>query len=216
MQCVSTFVVECLAVMIPLDDWLLYLKQSQSAVGFPLVVAGLGLMLFGWRMWKVCVMLSYALLGAALAARIVGPCDNQWLYALAAGAGLGLVSYWPVNYAVAGLGGFIGAGMVTHSLANLGVSGTALLASGGAAFIGCAAFAFLNRQHVVIVVTAFLGAALLVSGLAAWVVNLPGLYGTLRAMAAGSAIVIPFIVVVPTVVSSFYQLAEVRRLHVDL
>ena len=202
--------------MIPLDDWLLYLKQSQSAVGFPLVVAGLGLMLFGWRMWKVCVMLSYALLGAALAARIVGPCDNQWLYALAAGAGLGLVSYWPVNYAVSGLGGLIGAGMVTHSLANLGVSGTALLASGGAAFIGCAAFAFLNRQHVVIVVTAFLGAALLVSGLTAWVMNLPGLYGTLRAMAAGSAIVIPFIVVVPTVVSSFYQLAEVRRLHVDL
>jgi len=202
--------------MIPLDDWLLYLKQSQSAVGFPLVVAGLGLMLFGWRMWKVCVMLSYALLGAALGAWIVGPCDGQWLYALAAGAGLGLVSYWPVNYAVSVLGGLIGAGMVTYSLANLGVAGTALLASGGAAFIGCAAFAFLNRQHVVIVVTAFLGAALLVSGLTAWVVNLPGLYGTLRAMATGSAIVIPFIVVVPTVVSSFYQLAEVRRLHVDL
>ncbi|UCC28870.1 MAG: hypothetical protein JSU86_11785 [Phycisphaerales bacterium] len=203
-------------MMISLDDWLLYLKQSQSAVGFPLVIGGLGLMLFGWRMWKVCVMLSYALLGAALGARIVGPCDNQWLYALAAGAGLGLASYWPVNYAVSGLGGLIGAAMVTHSLANLGVSGTALLASGGAAFIGCTAFAFLNRQHVVIVVTAFLGAALLVSGLAAWVVNLPGLYGTVRAMAAGSAIVIPFIVVVPTVMSSFYQLAEVRRLHVDL
>jgi len=202
--------------MISLDDWLLYLRQSQSAVGFPLVVAGLGLMLFGWRMWKVCVMLSYALLGAAFGAWIVGPCDGQWLYALAAGAGLGLVSYWPVNYAVSVLGGLIGAGMVTYSLANLGVAGTALLASGGAAFIGCAAFAFLNRQHVVIVVTAFLGAALLVSGLTAWVVNLPGLYGTLRAMAAGSAIVIPFIVAVPTVVSSFYQLAEVRRLHVDL
>ena len=82
--------------------------------------------------------------------------------------------------------------------------------------IACTAFAFLNRQQIVIVVTAFLGAVLLMSGLATWVMQAPALYGTLRQMATGSAIVLPFILIVPTVMSSFYQTAEVRRLNVDL
>ena len=82
--------------------------------------------------------------------------------------------------------------------------------------IACTAFAFLNRQQIVIVVTAFLGATLLMSGLATWIMQAPAFYGTLRQMATGSAIVLPFILIVPTVMSSFYQTAEVRRLNVDL
>jgi hypothetical protein len=74
----------------------------------------------------------------------------------------------------------------------------------------------LNRQHVVILVTAFLGAVLVVSGLATWIIDMPALYGTVRAMTTGSAIVLPFVLLVPTVMSSFYQIAEVRRLHIEL
>ena len=198
------------------DAWLVFLKQSHSAVGVPLVVAGIALMFFGWRMWKLCVMLSYALIGAVIGALLVGPCDDQWLYALCGGAVLGLISYWPVNIAVTLLGGLIGAGVITFSLAEIGLKGTTLWTAGGIAMIACTAFAFLNRQQIVIVVTAFLGAALLMSGLATWIMQLPALYGTLRQMATGSAIVLPFILIVPTVMSSFYQTAEVRRLNVNL
>ncbi len=199
-----------------MDDWLFFLKQSRGLVGFPLVVAGLGLMLFGWRMWKVSVMLSYALIGAAIGAVAAGPRDDPWLYALVIGAGLGLISYWPIRHAVALLGGLLGAGIVTFSLTTVGISGTSLWGAGGAALIGCTAFAFLNRQHVVIVVTALLGAVLLVSGLTAFVMTLPGFFRPLHAMAAGSAIALPFAILVPAVVSFFYQAAELRRLHVDL
>ena len=55
-------------MLVNIDNLLLFLKQSHSAAGFPLVVGGLGLMLFGWRMWKVCVMLSFGLIGAGLGA----------------------------------------------------------------------------------------------------------------------------------------------------
>jgi len=203
-------------VITSVDEWLIFLKQSHTAVGFPLVVAGIALMFFGWRMWKLCVMLSYAVIGAVIGALLIGPCDEQWMYALCGAAVLGLISYWPVNIAVSVLGGLIGAGIITFSLAEIGLKGTTLWTAGGIAMAGCTAFAFLNRQHIVIVVTAFLGAVLLMSGVATWVMQLPALYGTLRQMATGSAIVLPFILIVPTVMSSFYQAAEVRRLNVNL
>ena len=84
--------------------------------------------------------------------------------------------------------------------------------SAAAAFIAGTAVACLNRGQVVILVTAFIGAVLVVSGLAMWVMELPGIYGALRGMASASAIVAPFVLLVPTVVSCFYQSAEVHRL----
>lgn len=199
-----------------LDSWLYFLKSWHTLVGFPLVIAGLALMLFGWRMWRVCVVLGFGLIGAAVIAAYVGSCEDQWRYAVGGGVVLGLLSYWPAKHAVCVLGGLIGGAIVTHSLAAGGLSGIPLWFGAGAAFIAFCAFSYLNRQYVVIVVTAFMGAMLLVSGLAAWVMMLPPLYATMRSLASTSFIVVPFLLVVPTVMSSFYQGAEVRRLQIDV
>jgi hypothetical protein len=199
-----------------IDEWLLFLKQAHSAAGFPMVVGGVTLMFFGWRMWKLCVVLSFALLGAVIGAHVSDFGADQWMYATCGAVVLGLVSYWPVNVAVSVLGGMIGTGIVTASVAQLGLSGGTLLAVAGVGMIAFTAYAYLNRQYVVIIVTAFLGAVLLLSGLASWIMNLPGLYGTLRSMATGSVLVLPFILLVPTVMSSFYQSAEIRRLNVTI
>jgi hypothetical protein len=198
------------------QDWILFLKGADGAAGFPLVAAGLGLMLFGWRTWRICVMLAYMVIGSLIGAFLFGPRDDLLFYALSAGAVLGLASYWLVNYFAAALGGIIGAGIIMHLLGGVGISDTALWTAGGAAFIGCTAFAFLNRSHLVILVTAFLGAILLVSGLTVWIMGMPRLYGTLNGMAAGSAVVIPFLLLVPTVMSCFYQVADARRIKVDV
>lgn len=198
------------------DEWLVFLKQAHTATGFPMVVGGVALMFFGWRMWKLCVVLSFALLGAVIGSNVCGPNADQWMYAACGAVVLGLLSYWPVNVAVSLLGGMIGSGIVTASVAQLGLSGTTLWAVAGVGMIAFTAYAFLNRQYVVIVVTAFLGAVLLMSGLTSWIMNLPGLYGTLRSMTTGSVLVLPFILIVPTVMSSFYQSAEIRRLNVTI
>lgn len=194
-----------------ISDWLFFLKVSGHAIGFPLVGAGLGLMLLGWRVWRVCVLLSFALIGALFAAWLAGPCDEQWLYALGGGALLGLLSYKPVTLAVSLLGGLIGGALVMQCLSSIGLSGLALWVSGAAALIACTAVSFLNRQHVVVIVTAFLGAALLLSGVAAWVMHSPGFFDHLRTMATDSVIVLPFLLLVPTIMSSFYQFSEVHR-----
>ncbi len=198
------------------QDWIGYLREGQSAAGFPLIVGGLVLMLFGWRLWKVCVVISFGLIGTLIAAQLIGPRAHQFTYALVCGVGLGLLSYWPVNYAIGVLGGLLGA-LVTHFyLEKLGLSDGTLWALIGAAFVACTAFAVLNRRHVVILVTAFLGALLLLSGLTSWALTVPTIYGSFRSMAAWSVIVVPFLVLVPTVMSCFYQIAEVRRLRIEL
>ena len=199
-----------------IQDWLSFLRGSHSAIGFPLIVGGLALMLFGWRLWKLAVILSFGLIGAVAAAMLLGPIEHQLVYAVSCGALCGLASAWPMRYSVSALGGVLGAGVANGYLARFGMQGTALWGGTGAALVGCTALALLNRRHVVILVTAFIGAVLVLSGLVTWIMNIPSIFGTFKAMASWSVIVVPFLVLVPTVMSCFYQIAEVRRLQVEL
>lgn len=198
-----------------LYDWLLFLRQSGSAVGFPLVVVGIGLMLFGWRVWKLAVVLAYAVIGAGLASWLIGPCDQQWVYALGGAVVLGALSYKPITLAVSLLGGLVGGALVMKCLATMGLSHTPLWAAGAAAVIACTAVSHLNRQHITIIVTAFFGAVLLLSGLTAWVMASAWLYGSLRSLTSEGTFILLFMLAVPTVMSSFYQVAEVNRAGAD-
>lgn len=202
--------------MYSIQDWLMFLRNSHSAIGFPLIVTGLALMLFGWRLWKVAVILSFGVIGTIAGAMLLGPIENQMLYAVGIGAVCGLASAWPVKYSVSALGGILGAGVANGYLERFGMSGATLWGGTGAALVGCTAISLINRRHVVILVTAFIGAVLLLSGLTTWLMSIPSIFGTFKSMAAWSAIVLPFLVLVPTVMSCFYQIAEVRRLQIEL
>ena len=201
--------------MTSVHEWMSFLRGTNGVAGFPLVVAGAGLMLFGWRLWKICVMLAFGVIFTLVGATLIGPTDDQWPYALAGGAALGLLSYWSVNQAVSVLGGLIGGGLVMFSLGRVGLEGTMLWIAGGSAFVACTAYAYLNRQLVVILVTAFLGSLLLLSGITAWTMVMPAIYQPLYGFATTSIIAVPFMILVTTVMSSFYQSAEVRRVRLN-
>lgn len=197
-------------------DWVAFLKSSSNAIGFPLVIFGLALMLFGWRMWKLTVILAYALIGAIAGTIAAGTGERQIAFAAVGAVVLAGLSIYPVHHAVAVLGGLIGA-CITHFYLNLmNLNEIMHWSFCGAAFVAFTGFSFLGKQRVVIFVTAFLGAILLISGLATWAMSVPSFYGTVRAMASNSVIVVPFLLLVPTVMSTFYQIAEVRRLQVEL
>jgi hypothetical protein len=199
-----------------ISDWVAFLKTSNSALGFPLVIFGLALMLFGWRMWKVTVVLAYGLIGAILGAIAAGQSEHQALFAAAGAVLLAAVSVYPVHQAVAVLGGLIGAGISHFYLQRIALNEIMHWSLCGAAFVAFTGFSVLGKQRVVIFVTAFLGAVLLMSGLATWVMSIHSFYGTVRALASNSMIVVPFLLLVPTVMSSFYQIAEVRRLQAEM
>ncbi len=198
------------------SDWVAFLKNSNNAMGFPLVIFGLALMLFGWRMWKVTVVLAYGLIGAALGAIAAGHTEHQVLFAAGGAVVLAAISVYPVHQAVAVLGGLIGAGISHFYLKRVALNEITHWSLCAAAFVAFTGFSILGKQRVVIFVTAFLGAVLLMSGLATWIMSIDSFYGTVRALANNSMIVVPFLLLVPTVMSSFYQIAEVRRLQVEL
>ena len=56
------------AMITSLNDWLAFLKSSNMIVGLPLLIGGAALMLFGWRMWRVSVVVAFGLGGLAIGA----------------------------------------------------------------------------------------------------------------------------------------------------
>jgi len=199
-----------------IEDWISFLRDSSSASGIPLIVAGIGLALFGWRLWKFCVILCFGLIGAGVATCFVQETPEKWLVAIVAGTALAAISAWPINYSVSFLGGIIGGAIAFFYFEFLQFDPIIEWAGAGAVGLACTGMSIINKRKVVILVTAFLGAILIISGLTAWIVSSSELYGTFRSMSATCAIVVPFVLVVPTVMSCFYQMAEIRRLQVEL
>lgn len=197
-------------------DWIIYLRDTHGTAAFPLLVAGVALMGFGWRLWKLCVVLSFAVIGGGLVLMLVPEMNDRWLIAGAAAVLLGAASYWPARHAVPLLGGLIGGGAVLTYLAEVGLKGTPLWCLAGAGLVLSAAYALIYRDKVVVLITAFLGSILLISGLIALVMTSRSLYGWFSGLASESVIVAPFLLIVPTVVSCFYQMGESRRANMGV
>jgi hypothetical protein len=153
-------------------------------------------MLFGWRMWKVCVVISFGLVGFGVAYHFIPVTepDRLW-YSIGAGVLLAAAAFYPVKFAICVLGGLIAAGVIHLYLQALNLDEGVVWAGAGAAFVG--------------------GTALLITGLAAWMIAFPGFFNSARFLAERSAIVIPFVLGVPTVMSCFYQIAEIHRLQAE-
>ena len=198
------------------NEWFVFLQSADTLVGLPLLAGGIALMLFGWRMWKVCVILSFGLAGMGIGYSLAETTSQELPYAVGCGALLAVISYYPVNYSLSLVGGAVGGAFIVHTLEGMGLGGPVLWILGGIGLFGAAALAFINRQLVVIGVTSFLGAVLLMSGLAAVMMSSRSLYNTFRHMMNSSAIVLPFVLLVPSVMSGFYQVAEIHRINAEL
>ncbi|MFQ5414150.1 MAG: hypothetical protein ACE5E6_06790 [Phycisphaerae bacterium] len=196
-----------------IDDWIQFLRQSQVIIALPLVISGLGMMLFGWRIARFCITVAMGAIGYIGVGLIPGLHDGGMFYALVACAVLGVGSFARPKEAAALLGGILGAGVLVMSLANLGLKGRMMWPVGGAALIAFTSFAALNRRVFAILTTSFQGALFFISGVATVVMAMPSLYATVRGMTGASKLVVPFIILVPTAMACFYQLADVRRVE---
>ncbi len=197
-------------------DWLSVLRDWGGIAAVPFLLAGLGLMLFGWRLWRLCVMLSFAGIGAALGTQLVDFVEPPILSICAGAVVLGGLAFWFAPVAIGALGGLIGSGMIFLILVKLKLDGPVLWIGGSLGFLSASALAAINRRYLVVLVTSFLGAVAFVSGLTSLLMAMPVLYGTFRSMASYSIVVVPFVLLVPTVMSCFYQISEIHRIREDL
>jgi hypothetical protein len=109
------------------------------------------------------------------------------------------------------LGGIIGAGVLMQILASLGLDHWPLWIS-TALSLGCvAALCYAHPRHVVIIITSFEGAAILLSGLIPILSASPVIFRFFQGMSRNSNIFLPFLLMVPTMVGVFLQMADSHR-----
>ncbi len=193
------------------SEWVTYLQTTGGLLGIPLVLAGLILAAAGYRLWQVAVVLSFGVVGAAAGLSLANSNDGAWLYALIGGLVCSVVSGLKTRYSVCVLGGIIGGGLFNYLFAGFGLTDSLVLILTGLGFVVFAALSFLDTRQVTIMVTAFEGAVLFVSGAVAFVAEVPGLFNYFRNMATGSMIFLPFLLLVPTVGGVLLQMADANR-----
>ena len=194
-----------------LNDWLLFLRGADALVCIPLFVGGGALMLFGWRIWKICVVLCFAVAGAMLGREIAGIGSDKVIFCFVGAAISGVLSYKAGEYAASLLGGAIGTSLAIEFLKVIGLTGLAFWLVALALLVSFTALSFINRQTVIVFIAAFFGAVLLVSGLSVCIMLSPTTYGYFHRMMIDSSFVLPFTLLVPTVMSCCYQVAEANR-----
>lgn len=193
------------------QQWVTYLKEAGGLIGVPLALGGLVLMAGGWRLWRPAIVLSFGVIGAAAGACLAPPMHPVWLYALGGAVLLGAASFPKPRYSVSLLGGIVGAGIVNYACEAVGLGPPTLWVVTGIALLAATAVAFLDVRQVIIMVTAFEGAVLVVSAAVAFVAEMPGLFNYFRSMAYGGGVFVPFLLLVPTVVGTLLQMADAKQ-----
>lgn len=194
-----------------LNDWLLFLRGADSLVCLPLFVGGGALMLFGWRIWKVCVVLCFVVGGAVLGREIAGTGGDLLLYSFVCAAISGVLSYKAAEFAASLLGGLIGTALTLEFLNMIGLTGLSFWLVALVVMLSFTALSLINRQTVIVFIAAFVGAVLVVSGLSVCIMISPTTYGYFHRMVIDSSFVLPFTLLVPTVMSCCYQVSEANR-----
>ena len=192
-------------------DWIRFLNQVEPLAGIPLVVAGVGIMLFGWRLYRVSMAFAFAVVGYGVGVMLGPTSDQQLVFGIVGAVCAACLGAGPVKYAVPLLGGAVGAFAALHFMSSMGLREAPLWVATGVAFIALTALSAINRHIVVVLVSSITGALVLLSGLVALTRVVPELHGLVASMSKGSLFVLPFMVLVPTAVSFFYQMGEVRR-----
>ena len=188
--------------------WTTFLSGAEALVGVPLCAAGVVLVLAGWRIWPVAAFGCFAVVGAVVGQILSGHTE---VHAPLMGAGaliFALASLVLRRHSATLLGGLVGGTLALLLLEWIGIVGPpqwigAVLALGAAL-----AWAYTNRQRVAVVITSFVGAVLLVSGLAVVLGDIPAVAWFFRSMVARSELVILFFLLVPTVIGMALQTAD--------
>jgi hypothetical protein len=198
-------------VITSIGQWVTFLQRCDWLVGLPFIAVGLILALAGWRLWKIAVVVTFASLGWILGLWVAGGSDTAVLYAALGAVILGAASAPTAPYSIAALGGFIVAGIAEITLSELSLTSWPLWISIGVCFAAATALSFVYLRHVIVIVTAFEGAVLLVSGAVAIVSETPSIFNFFRSISTNYWFFLPFLLLVPTVVGCLLQMADVKQ-----
>lgn len=193
------------------QDWLDILTAYNSAAGFLLAAAGLSCLLLGWRIVSVLVPIDYGLIGALIGYRLAEGYGQGWLGAAVVGAVLAVAAWmWP-RYATILLAAMIGGYCCGASVVHLEGNPPPVAIAAVLGFFSAAALGFVVFEHIAVIISAVQGGVLVVAGAIMVMYNNPGWYGGFREMAVSYRLFLPMMILGPTIIGVFFQLAEIQE-----
>jgi hypothetical protein len=190
------------------------LEQVSLLPAVLLVASGIVYMLYGWKIFKMLVVINAILLGAILGSHLGGllRTPEMPLYmAIGVGALFAMLAWPTMRYAVSIMGGLAGCLLgygvwqyAAHATDNLemtryGWAGALV----GLVFLGL--LAFIMFRVAVISWTAFQGAMMSVAGLVALLMKHQQFHGDLHAALVSNIHLLPLLVGVPAGIGFIYQ-----------
>jgi hypothetical protein len=198
-------------VITTVQEWVALLQRADSLIGLPLILIGLALALGGWRLWKICVVVTFAAIGAVVGVLLADTPSDQLFYAIIGAVMLGAVSFPPAQYSITVIGGLISTGITYLVCDTIPLFGWPLWISLGLCFAASVALCYLYLRQVIVIITSFEGAVLIVSGVAAFLSDWPDVFNFFGSIANNYWFFLPFLLLVPTVMGTMLQYSDVKE-----
>lgn len=193
-----------------LSEWVQFLEGNEGVLGLILIICGLGFLLTGWRFARVSLVAIYGLVGMILGCSFGSYSAECLLFAVLCGCLLSILSVVLKNHAAPILAGILGSLTAWVVLGPSAVPPPTIYIVTGLTFVGVLAVSVVSRREAIIVLTSFVGALLVVSGLIAVVSESRSLALQYRSI-SGNGLFFPLALLVPTVSGILLQLGASNR-----
>jgi hypothetical protein len=175
------------------------------------LVAGVIILLLGWRLSRLVAVLDFSLFGAAIGAASMAGTDAQWFSAAAGAIAFGVLALWMDHYSeliacglIAGFAAAVLSGLVAAPLA-------AVLLVVGVAFACSIALTCIARRQASAVMTAVQGGLLSAFGLAACLACNGGWWPEIRSVLIHYSFSLGLFLLAPIMVGIMFQLASIQQ-----
>lgn len=192
-------------------EWTSFLRGANALLGIPFCIAGAVLVFMGWRIWRPAAVASLGFVGLVVGQMISGDSSFNLAYGLGGAAAFGIAGFLLPTQASTVIAALIGGSVASLIAFAFGYAGTVHWIVVGLGALGAGAWGFAYRHHVVITITSAEGGVLIISGATIMLAEWPYMYNFLRAASMHSGFMLPFLILVPTVIGVTLQLADANR-----
>jgi len=182
-----------------------HVSQLNYAEAGLLIGAGLVYLLYGWKIFKILVMVNAALAGAWIAYWLAQRYEIGWWLSPIGGLVLAILAWPLMRYAVCLMSGLAGALLGAFVARSLMLSNTLVLASAALGLVTLGLLAFIIFRVIVVGFTSVQGSLMTVGGLVGMVAKVQNMSDAIQKGLFDRHYMLPIMVFIPALIGFVYQ-----------
>jgi hypothetical protein len=188
------------------QDFLTWCQQMGTGSAILIVIIGVVYLMYGWTMFRGLVLLNAMLIGAYVGVLVGSRYSTYPLAGGLIGAVVAGITTWPLmKWAVAVIGGLVGAVLGASVWMAAGLEPTYSWAGALTGLVGFGLFSFILFRASIIMYTSLQGATMVVMGLLGLTFKYPELAQKVTSSLATQPLMFPIAVGVPVLLGLIYQ-----------